>query len=806
MGTLMQDLRYAARMLLKNAGFTAVVVVTLALGIGANTAIFSVVNGVVLKPLPYSDPDRLVMVWETSQKWKRPRGSVSYPNFADWRQQSTVFEQMGTFSRKIVTLTELDPPEAVVCARVSAGLFPTLGVQAALGNLFHPADDLAGAENVVLSDSVWRRRLGGNPDIIGQTIALGGTARTVRGVLPPGFKCPIGSAEPELWAPQERQNLSQRSKHYLKVIARLRPNTTLQQAQTQMDTIARRLEEEHPDTNRGRGVRVAALHKEVVGHARPVLLILLGAVAVVLLIACTNVANLLLARNTTRGKEYAVRAALGAGRLHLIRLLLTESLLLGLLGAGLGIILAVWAVDALAAVMPADFPHLDDIALDARVLGFTVGITLLAVLMFGLAPAVYATGANLCDRIRDDGRSSPGAGRSRPRAALVVAQLAMALTLLIGAGLLVRSFHKVMHVDPGFVPDNMLTFQMAARQSEDYNPRRRAELYGQVLERLASLPGVQAVAASATLPWSGSNIGRSFAIPDRSEPISDERLYTSLGSVSTDYFRALGIPLLKGRFFTKQDVRAGHGVAIINEMMARRFWPNDDPVGQIITFPTGSPDDDGSTFEIIGVVGNVRASQIDTPAAARVYAHYQQDTWPFMCFALRTTRDPLELASAVRSEAAALSPDEALHNVKTLEQHLADAVGPRRFPALLLGIFALVALVVAAVGVYGVLSYSVARRTHEIGLRMALGAQRSNVLCLVLRQGLTLTIIGLVIGLAISLAGTRLLSGLLYEIGTTDSLTFIGVSLLLAAVALLACYLPARRATKVDPMVALRCE
>ena len=808
MSGLYQDIRLAFRLMLKRPAFTIVIVVTLALGIGANTAVFSIVNGVILKPLPFRDSDRLVMVWETSEKWITPFGAASYPNFADWRQECTVFESMGAYSRTIATLAELDPPEAVPCGHVTSDFFPTLGILAALGDLFRPADDEEGAEKVVvLSDKFWRSHMGADPNVLGRTVAINGTPHVVRGVLPAGLDCPVIGTDSELWTPQERQYMKQRGDHYLRVAARLKPEASLDQARTQLATVAGRLAKEYPGTNEGRGIRVATLRDESIGNVRSVLYILFGAVAVVLLIACANVANLLLARNAARGREYAVRAALGAGRAQLIRLLLTESLLLGMLGAGAGVLLAGWSIDALTTIMPADFPRLHDIGLDLQVLGFTAGVALLAVIVFGLAPALHVVGADIAGKIREhSGTTSAAPGRNRARAGLAVAQLALTLTLLIGAGLLIRSLHLATRIDPGFVPDNMLTFMMMTPPAQRVAPQQRAELYDRMLERLAGLPGVAGVAAGDSFPWSGAVVGRSFEIPNRAEPTGNEELYASFTSVSVDYFRVLGIPLLKGRFFDEPSIQAGRKVVLIDESAARQYWPDAGPVGQTIAFTSEMTGNRSCSYEILGVVGDVRSKKIDVAPEPHIYLPYKSSACSFMCFALRATGDPLALTGQVRSAAAEIAPNEPLHKVKTLDQYLDDALGPRRYPAQLLGILAFIAMATAAVGVYGVMSYSVEQRRREIGLRMALGAMRSNVLRLVLGQGMMLTLLGLAIGLALAIPGSRLLSGLLFEISAVDPLTILCVSGLLVAIALTACYIPARRAAKVDPLIALRCE
>jgi putative ABC transport system permease protein len=808
MGILLQDVRYAFRTLMKRPALAAVIAVTLGLGIGANTAIFSVLNGVVLRPLSFDHPDDLVVVRETDRERGGRPISVSYPNFVDWRAQNHVFEDIGILRSKGFTLTGVDEPERIPGARVSAGFFSALKVKAALGRTLRADEDQPGSQRVVVvSDGLWHRRFGGDPGLVGRTLTLDGDPFTVIGILPPGFDFPVRVSGAEVWTQAflDTRFVESRGAHGYRVVARLRPNITLEQAQAEMDTIARRLERQYPDVNAGFGVSVIPLHEQVVGQVRPAMLVLMGAVGLVLLIACANVANLLLARGAGRRSELAIRATLGAGRLRLARLLLTESVLLGLAGGAAGLLLALWAKDALVANVPADLPRVNEIGLDANVLAFTAGMSLFAGLLFGVAPALHVTRLNLSSSLKEGGRPSAGMGRHRLRSLLVICEVAMALVLLIGAGLLLRSFAGLTGVKLGFDPERVLTFRISAPGQGSTTGRQRAEFYDRTLARLEALPGVRSASAGTSLPHTDDAIGLTFQVLDHPELGEPVALYDA---VSADYFHTMGIPLLKGRLLTRSDTRGRPGVLVINESfarMARQHLPDEEPIGLRLT-PHGPRDaDDPESFEVVGIVGDVRDSVYDEPEP-HMYLPLLQQTWASATFAVRTHGDPAALVGAVRSELAAMTKAEAPYAFRTMKQHIANSVAPRRFGLLVLGVFATVALALAAVGIYGMLSNTVAQRTHEVGVRMALGAQAHDVFRLVIRQGLTLTAIGRVIGLGASVASTRVLSSQLYEIGPMDPLTFIGISILLGAVALLACYIPARRATKVDPMVALRCE
>jgi len=806
MSTVFQDLTYAFRMLLRRPGLTAVIVLTLAIGIGANTAIFSVINAVVLRPLHFEDPERLVMVEEMLENADEGRGLASYPNFEDWRKQNQAFEEIAVVRGEGFTLTGTDEPDRIRGARVSAGFFRLLRVEPALGRTFLPEEDQAGGEKVVvLSDELWRRRFGAAPDALGRMLTMDGQPFKIVGVLPPGFQFPTAVSNAEVWTAAALVDpvfLGSRGGHTFKAVARLKPGISFAQASTDMSTIARRLQAQYPDTNKDWGIRLVPLHEQVVGSVRPALTMLLGAVALVLLIACANVANLLLAQCAGRTREFAVRAAVGGGRLRLIRQLLTESTLVGMLGGLLGIVLALWSMDAVVALIPPDLPRASEIGFDVRVFAFALLLSMLTSLIFGLAPALQVTRASLSTPLKEGWRGSVPGSRSRLRSSLIVCEVALTLVLLVGAGLLMRSFHRLVNVEPGFEPDNVLTFGLSVPRAGNMSSSERARLFENVRTRVQSLPEVTSACANVVLPLTESGIGLTFTVEGQTDAEEREALY---GSISSNYFSTLGVPLLQGRMFTELDARETAGVMIINEKMAQRFWPDNDALGQRLRISVSFPGVEPDSFEIVGVVSNVRESLLDEPEPC-MYVPFHQQTWPQMAFALRITGDPVSVTSAVRREVAAVTPDIAPYGFKTLSQYVADTVAQRRFATIALGTYACVALILAIVGLYGTVSYMVSQRTREIGVRLALGAQRADVIRLVLQQGILLTAIGLVAGLVGALAATRVLSNLLFGITAVDPTTFAAVSALLAVVATSACYLPARRATKVDPMVALRCE
>ena len=813
MGTLWQDLRYGARMLTRNPGFTAVAVLTLALGIGANTAIFSVINAILLRPLPYHDPGRVMFVLGWDLRRDAMRFNVSFPDFLDLREQNQVFDQMAAHRYWSVNLTGLEQPERLQGYRVTTNVFSLLGIEPFLGRTFLPDEGQPGTNRVVvLNHGLWKRRFGSDPEVIGRELTLHGQDYTVIGVMPPKFEYPQLNFKGDLWVPlpfnpgQARANRS--SSFGVVAVARLKPGLPVQQAQAEIDTLCRRLEQQYPDTNANLGVRVIPMHEMLVRPFRLALLMLMGAVAFVLLIASANVTNLLLARHVARQKEFAIRAALGAGRLRLIRQLLAESLLLSLLGGGLGVLLALWSVDLMRASIPEfivrAMPSVLEIGIDKQALAFTLLLSLLTVLVFGLVPAVRASRLDLREALQEGGRSSTDSGRHRLRSLLVVSEVALSLVLLVGAGLMIRSFGNLLKVNPGFDSENVMAMNVSLPRDRYPGPRQITAFFRAVLERIAALPGVQSAGVVNTLPLSTSNATSAFTIEGGPAPAPGEIPRTDFRIITPDYFQAMGIPLMKGRRFTEGDDEAAPDVVIINQALARRYFPDEDPISRRIRF--GRPGSQGMWLEIVGIIGDVRHWDLISAPQAEAYVPLQQSPQRNMTVVLRAATDPTGLATAVRSEIQSVDPNQPVFNIKTMEEILARSLLPQTFPMALMAIFAGLALLLAAVGIYGVISYSISRRTHEIGIRMALGAQPRDIFKLVVGQGMVLTLAGVGVGLAASFALTRFLQSLLFGVSATDPATFAGVALLLAAVALLACYLPARRATKVDPMVALRYE
>ncbi len=804
---LWQDIRYGFRLLKSRPGFALTVVLCLALGIGANTAIFSVIHGVLLKPLPFRDADRLCMVWETFRA--NQRGSVSYLNFEDWKARNRVFASQGGFFPVNHTLTELGAPERILGGRVTADFFPTLGVRPVLGRTFTPDEALVGAENVaVVTYGFWQRRFAGNPTLIGQTLTIDQVPFTVVGILPAQFSFGVGLEKAEIWTPTALDSVcfEERGWPRLRIVGRLRPEATLAQGQTQMNETQQWLEKQYPETSEEHGIRVVPLHTEMVGHVRHLLLLLLGAVGLVLLTACANVANLLLARSTIRTKELAIRAAVGAGRLRLIRQLLTESMVFGLLGGLAGTLLAYSVLDALVALIPAGLPRAENIRIDTGVLLFTVAISVATSLIFGLAPALHASGMSRNAALKEGGQSSSCAGRKHIRSVLVAAQVALSLMLLIGAGLLMRSLHRLVMVDPGFNTQNLLTFQIHLGWDHPSDSVTRENLYQRIVGRVAALPGVESAGAASSLPMRRAE-GFPFTIKGRPEPPERERPGALYRSITEDYFATMGISLIRGRCFTAQDTRDDRpGALIINQAMARRFWPGEDPIGQIVNSVINIDDVDPKEYHIVGVVGDVHALGLHATAEACMYAPYRQQTFPYMGFVVRCSHDPISLVGPIRKEVAAVTRKEAAFQFRTFDEIIAGSTQGRRFPTVLLGIFASVALVLAGVGIYSMLCFVVVHRTREIGVRMSLGAHGPDVLRMMLRQGMRIVGAGLAAGLIASLATSHLLSQLLFETSVLDPVTFFSVSVLLTLVAFVACYLPARRAARIDPMEALRYE
>jgi putative ABC transport system permease protein len=813
MNILLQDIRFGLRMLLKSPSVSIVATIALALGIGANTAIFSVVNAVLLRPLPFPDSDSLVALFETDSQRGLQRGSHSYPNFFDLRSQNTTLQHTACYHSSDYIMTGRGEPARLQGAVVTSDLFPVLGVAPMLGRTFLPDDDKPSETGrvVVLSQSLFQKRFNSDPSILNQTLTLSGITFTVVGVMPAGFEFPIQNDPVDFWttiagdAAGKTPVTAQRGAHFLQVVGRLKPGVTLEQAQAEFTAIAARLEQQYPDTNTHRSVRVDSALSALVGNVRPTLLILLGAVACVLLIACANVANLLLARATSRHKEMAIRTALGASRVRVIRQLLTESVLLSLLGGAVGLILAVWWSDLLIALGKEDIPRAVHVGIDWRVLGFTLGVSVLTGIVFGLVPAFHSSKRELVESLKEGGRgTSEGARRNVVRSVLVVAELATAVVLLVCAGLLIKSLWRLQKVNSGLQPENVLTFNLGL--PEKYNWEKQAQFFIDLKARLESTPGVQSASSILPLPLSGDRFSISFQIDGRPVAPKDEPS-GDFFAAGVGYFKTMGIQIIKGRDFDDRDRHGATPVVIITETLARQFFPNEDPIGKRIKPGINTIEDEKSPMrEIIGVVADVRNRGLDTPPKPAYYVPQTQVPFDSAVIVIKTTGEPHGVVSAATKQVAAIDQDLPLYGVKSMEEYLSSSVAAPRFSTTLLSIFAAVALVLTIVGLYGVMSYSVAQRTNEIGIRLALGAQSKDVLLMIVKQGGMLILLGLVIGLSLAFAATRLVASLLFGVTAKDPITFGAVAVLLAIVALLACYVPALRATKVDPMDALRCE
>lgn len=802
METISQDVRYGVRMMLKKPGFTAIAVITLALGIGANTAVFSVVNGVLLRPLPYKNVETILTVWQQNSKTGEKEDGASPANVLDWGERNEVFERLAAAEPYSHRLSGSGDPESFRSWLVSDGFFEILGVGALQGRTFLPDEYKDGNERVVvIGERFWRGRFGGDPGIIGQSLQLNGQPHTVVGVMPSAFEFPSGRV---MWAPRivRDRDKQDRGSGYIKVIARVKPGVTREQAQQGMESLQSRLAEEYPE-DKERGVVVVPLAEQMVAQARPALLLLLGAAGLVLLIACANVANLLLARGAWRQKEFAIRAALGAARSRLIRQLITESVLLGFLGGAGGILTAWWCIDLVLAFIPASLPRNTEISFDERVLMFSLAVSLLTAFIFGLAPSLQFSKPILQESLKE-GRRAGGGGsfNHRLRNLLVVSEIALALTLLIGAGLLVRSFVRILQVDPGFSAANALSLEVHVWGSRR-TAQQRAAFFEETIDRIAVLPGVEAAGAVSALPFHDNSIDINGTFSVEGRPATAQEPTSFLTVTTGDYFTAMAIPLRSGRLFTRSDREGSQPVALIGETTARRFWPDEDPVGKKIKLAfLGQP----KIREIIGVVGDARHTGLDSNPRTEIFLPHLQEPYGSMTYVIRTARESATLLQAVKNEVWAVNKDLPFASIATIDELVSRSLGERRFNLLLLGSFAVIALTLASIGIYGVMSFSISRRTHEFGVRMALGAQTVDVITLVLREGMILTMIGVAVGLAASLALTRLLSSLLFGVTATDPVTFVVISLVLAGVALTACFVPARRATKVDPMIALRYE
>jgi putative ABC transport system permease protein len=812
MRTFLQDLRYGARGLLRNPGFAAVAVLALALGVAANTAIFSVVHAVLLNPLPYRDASRLTMIWEYNRTRDAHQNVINPGNFQDWKAQASVFEDMAAFYDSRLNLTGVGEPAEVTAQFVTPNLLGLLGAEPLIGRGFSPDDARPDAPSVVvLGYDFWQSRFGGAPDVVNKTIKLNGESVTVVGVMPAGFqwfvrKSSLAGKPAEMWSPlalTEQQRTTRRGR-FMSAVGRLKPGVTREQAEAEMNHLAAQLEEQNPTFNKGWGVEVVPVREQFSGELRPVLWVLLGAVGLLLLIACANVANLLLARGAARQKEMALRTALGASRGRIVRQMLTESLLLAVAGGALGLLLAWWGVEALTALSPRDLVDLGSVRLNLPVLGFTLGVTLLTGVIFGIAPALEATRLDMNETLKEGGKSgTAGRRRARLRGAFVVIEVGLALIVLVCAGLMIKSFARLQAVSPGFDPERILTMRVVLPGSKYPEEHQRLTFFRQAVERLSALPGVESAGAVSFLPMTGPAAATRFKVTDRPEPPPGQDPVTDVRVTDVNFFRTMGVPMVRGRTYDEREATEARHVAVINEAMARKYFPGEDPIGKTIAVNMSSPP---QQTEIIGIVGDVKHKGLDSEANPTVYWPHPELVYSGMSLVVRAKGDPSAFAAAAQREIQAIDPEQPVADVRTMESWLADSVGRARFSAMLLGVFAAVALALATVGIYGVISYSVTQRTHELGIRMALGASASDILRLVLGQGLVLAGLGLAAGLLGAFALTRLMRSLLYEVSTTDPLTYAGLSLFLLAVALLACYVPARRATKVDPMEALRYE
>jgi predicted permease len=817
--TLLQDFRYGLRILWKSPGFTLVAVLTLALGIGANTAIFSIVNGVLLRPLPFSNPGQLISIggFDTRRAPAIPNQSISYPNFADVRARSHSLIDVAAYQDNEYTLTGAGPSLHVNAEIVSASLFRLLGANPAVGRGFLDSEDEPGHLVAVLSDVFWRRRFDADPNAVGRAVNLNGRSYTIIGVMPAGFQFPVRAQARDIWVtfsrlataddPKDTPMTGQRGNDSINVVARLKPGVTLEQANADLSSITRALATEYPTTNSSAGIAARSHLEDLVGDTRTPLLVLFGAVGFVLLIACANVANLLLARASGRAREIAIRAALGASRARVIRQLIAESLTLSLAGAALGIAAASAGLSAILALYPSNLPRVQEVSVDYRVLLFTVGLAILTGIIFGLVPALQVAKPNLSESMREGGRSSTASrSHNQLRSGLVIIETAFGVTLLIGAGLLIRSFNRLSHADLGFNPQHLLTASFDLSETR-YNADQQDRFVQELLNRIRALPAVTKAAGAIPLPLNDDHFVVSFNVLDHPSPKENEPS-SGFYVVAPGFFETMQIPLLRGRTFDGRDLRNSPPVMIVTQEFARKYFANEDPIGKRVRIGAG----DGAARanykirEIVGIVGDIRNSDLAKPADAAYYIPLPQLMWGPPTLVVRTPGDPNAIAGEIRKILAAMDPDAPLYDVRTMEDYLALDLGRARFQTVLLGLFAGIALLLTAVGLYGVMSYTVVQRTPEIGVRMALGANKNDVLGMILARSFRMSGFGLVLGIVGAFALTRLLSSLLYEVKPADPLTFILVALLLGAVSLVASYVPAWRAARVDPMVALRYE
>jgi predicted permease len=807
MNSLIKDIRFAIRGLLKHPGFTAIAIVTLALGIGGSTSIFTVVNAALLRGLPYKSPDRLYHLWEQTPKQEFPKREFSYPDYQDY-QQNNVFEGLAAYTGGGAILSGQGDPESLNAPRVNAAFFSVLGVEPLLGRTFQNGEDNQNGPKVtVLTYGLWQRRFGADPNIIGRGLTINGESYTVIGVLPASFQFALRSADLFLPYQPTQAQLTRRYMHGTNLIGRLKPGKTPEEAQSELNLIAGRIEQQFSDSHAGIKARVVPLQEEIVGNVRPILLVLLGAVGFVLLIACANVASLLLTRSIARQKEVAIRSALGASRWRVIRQLLTESILLSLAGGIAGLLIAYWGVPALVSVLPQSqlsaMPFLTSLRIDTGILAFSVALSLLTGLIFGLAPALQSSKLDLNEALKEGGRQTSAGAGHRLRSAMVVTEIALAVVLLVGAGLMMKSLLRLLQTNLGFQTENLLTMTVILPPAKYTDVNQQINFNDQLRQHVQSLPGVVGAGTVNILPVNSGNTTR-FYIDGDPVPAPGKETEANIRTVSDDYFKTLGVPLLAGRMFDERDGPNNPGVVIIGKTIADRMFAGRDPVGRRLRYASVQAD----PVLIVGVVGDVKITGIDEAIRPVLYYPFRQSSSIFANLVARTNSDPNTLAGAVRNEVRTLEPDAAILNVRTMDEMIAQTPASfmRRFPALVIGIFAGVALLLASIGIYGVVSYSVSQQTHYIGVRMALGASPADILKMVLKQGLLLALLGVGIGVGAALGLMRLLRTLLYQVSATDVSTFAIVTGTLFVVALLACFLPARRATKVDPLVALRYE
>jgi predicted permease len=812
--TLGQDLGYAIRVLLKSPGFTAVAIITLALGIGANTAIFSVVNSVVLQPLPYSHANQLVVISETFAQTPVGAGLLSnesYPNFLDWQRGARSFSSLAAYQYDQMTLTGHGAPTIIPGAMTSSSLFSTLNTAPFVGRTLEPQDDVKGAARVVvIGEGLWRSQFGADPDVVGKSIQLDSQAFTVVGVMPADFQYPDQTPRSEYWIPAMQSPnyasfIEQRGPRFLTVVGRLKAGVAYAQAESEINAINKGLVKQYNSIDPTEVLHVSSLKRLVVGNTQTVLLILLGAVGLVVLIACANIANLLLARATGRAKEIAVRVALGAGRARIFRQLLTESVFLGVCAGITGLLLAYWGVDAIKSLATNQLPHLSAIHVDAWVLAFTFALSVFAGILFGLAPAWQSSEIELNEVLRESGRGSTGsAKRHWTRNTLVAIEVAFAVVLLIGSGLLLKSFYMLTHSSPGFDARNLLVGGVDLPKSQYVKPGQWSAFFHEAVDRLKSIPGVEGAAAGLPTPFTGSNLGYGFNIVG-APPLAPDQTPNALAhAITPDFFQVMRIPLLRGREFTEADTAPNAAtVVIINEELARHYFPNSDPLAHSLTIHSGRPD---FNARIIGVVGDVKDVSLSDTPVSMLYLPYTREQWWTMVFVLRTSGNPSSLAGALQSEIHLLDSSLPVQKVRPMTSFISDSEGDARFRSLLLGLFGILALLLSSIGIYSVLAYVVAQRTHEIGIRVVLGAQPRDVLRLVVGRGMRFVLIGTAVGIVAALGLSQLLSQFLYGVHDHDPVTFVAVAVLLTLVALAACYIPARRAVRVDPIVALRYE